>query len=265
VRLQGRESRGRHPAGPRRPKRVHWAVIPAAGWQARLLSTKATAQVVQRAISEAQKSGIDRSVVVVAPSQKASLAEQLAQLDRLSRPMREKKVRLAEQHEQLGLGHAIMLARSYLPDHEPFALILPDDVVEDSCLTSMVKVYNERKCCVLALRALKKWDEDSYGIVSLREREGSICRLKALAEKPEARPPEPSLAILGRYVLTPDIFHILEATPPNPRSGHIELTDAVHLLAQRQTVYGYIHEGRVRSISPSRRQLMQQLEAFLSV
>lgn len=245
-------------------KKVRWAVIPVAGWQARLLAMKATAQLIQRTIIEAQRCGIERSIIIVAPNQQEALAQKLAALDHGAGLLRQRKIRLVVQGEQLGLGHALLAAKGSLPDNEPFALVLPDDGVEDSCLASMLKLYDEHKCCVLAVRKLKRWDEESYGIVSFGERRGNICTITALTEKPEVRPAEASLAILGRYILTPEIFKVLEATSPNPRSGHLELTDALDLLARQQTVYGYSYAGKVHSISPSRRQLAEQLEAFMS-
>jgi len=244
-------------------KKVRWAVIPVAGWQARVLAPKATAQVVLRAIAEAHRAGIERSLIVVAPSQKEPLAQHLTALASSPGHRWERQGRLVVQGEQSGLGHALLAARGYLPEHEPFALILPDEGVEDACLDAMLHLYDTHKCCVIAVRELQPWDEQSAGLVSIHARQGNICIIKALVEKPECRLPEASLAILGRYVLTPEIFKVLEMTSTNPRSGHTELTDALDLLARRQTLYGYIYAGRVCSIAPSRRQLMDRLEAFL--
>ncbi len=233
-------------------KNVHWAVIPVAGWQARLLAPHATAHMIERVIAEAEHAGIDHIAVVVAPSQEHALSDKL--LDRRRRT----KIRLAVQTNQLGLGHAVMTARHCLPMNEPFAVIFPDDDLEEPCLAAMVQAYSEDKCCILAVRKVKKSDEGSYGIVSVKTRTGDICVIEDLQEKPLVKQPGSSMAILGRYIMTPDIFKALEATPPT-ESGEIELTDAIRRLSQNQPIHGYIYTGIVDTLAPSRRLLEQMI------
>jgi UTP-glucose-1-phosphate uridylyltransferase/DNA-binding XRE family transcriptional regulator len=247
-------------------KKVRWTVIPVAGWHARLLSPRATAQLVYRAIAEARECGIDRIVVVVAPSQEELLAKELTAYQELSNGVKDRKIRLAVQKDQVGLGYAIVAAKGYLPDNEPFALILPDDAVEKSCLTSMIAGYNQYQCCIVAVRKLEEGDEESYGVASMGGRKtDSIYTIKTLEERPGVKRREPSLAVLGRYILTPEILKVLEVTDPDPNSGQIELTTALHLLAQGGLVLGYIYKGEVYNISPPRRLLAKQLQEFLSV
>jgi len=233
---------------------VKWAVIPVAGWQSRLLDIKPTVKVIHHAIAESRMCGLDRIILVIAPSQEESLSTQLK---------KEKKIYLAVQETQLGLGHAVMSALRYLQSNQSFALILPDERMDESCLSTMVKLYNKHKCTIVSARKFKKADEENYGVLRWMERKGDTCTIQALQEKPEVRQPGQTLAILGRYILTPSIFKQLEAITPDPRTGHIELTDALNRLAHTQKVLGYIYGGKVQSISPSRRQLINQLEEFL--
>jgi UTP--glucose-1-phosphate uridylyltransferase len=232
-------------------KKVRWAVVPVAGWQARLLSPDATAHMTQRVIAEAESAGIDHIVVVVAPSQEQVLAEKLTESKRHMR------IRLAVQTDQFGLGDAILAARHSLPHNEPFAVILPDDDLDASCLAPMIKAYSKDKCCILAVREIQESDEGSYGIVSIKEQHGPMCRIEDLQEKPSTLA-GPSFAIVGRYIVTPDIFKAIEATRPTA-SGEIELTDAIRKMSQNQPIYGYIYTGVVDSLSPSRRLLEKMI------
>ena len=229
-------------------KDVHWAVIPVAGWQARLLAPYATLHMIERVIVEAAHAGIDHVVVVVAPSQEHALSESL--LDR-NRPL---KIRVAVQQDQLGLGHAILAAQRALPSNEPFAVILPDDDLEESCLTAMVEAYSQDKSCIIAVRKVKRSDEGCYGIASVYDQTENPCRVQELEEKPVGKLPPSSFAIAGRYIVTPDIFKALEATKPTV-NGDIEFTDAIRRLAQTQPIYGYLYTGIADNLSPSRREL----------
>jgi UTP--glucose-1-phosphate uridylyltransferase len=232
-------------------KNVRWAVVPVAGWQARLLSPDATLHMTERVIAEAESAGIDHIVVVVAPSQEHVLAAKLTENKRRMR------IRLAVQTDQFGLGDAILVARYSLPHNEPFAVILPDDDLNAPCLTPMIKAYSKDKCCILAVREIQAFDEGSYGIVSIQEQRGPMCRIEDLQEKPSTLL-GPSFAIVGRYILTPDIFKAIEGTPPTA-NGEIELTDAIRKMSQNQPIYGYIYTGVVDSLSPSRRLLERMI------
>jgi UTP-glucose-1-phosphate uridylyltransferase/transcriptional regulator with XRE-family HTH domain len=247
-------------------KKVRWAVIPVAGWHARLLSPRATAQLVCRAIAEARACAIDRIVIVVAPSQAELLARALTAYHELSNGVKKRKIRFAVQKDHTGLGYAIVAAEGFLPDNEPFALILPDDAVEKSCLTSMMAGYDQYQCCIVAVKKLEEGDQESYGVASMGGRKtDNIYTIQALEERPEVPLREPSLTVLGRYILTPEILKVLKIIDPDARSGQIELTTALHLLAQGGLVLGYIYKGEAYNISPPRRLLAKQLQEFLSV
>jgi UTP-glucose-1-phosphate uridylyltransferase/DNA-binding XRE family transcriptional regulator len=247
-------------------KQVRWAVIPVAGWQARLLAPRATAQLVYRVSVEARACGLDRMVVVVAPSQAELLAKELTAYQALAHGIKERKVRLAVQNDHAGLGYAVVAAHGYLPENEPFALMLPDDAVEPSCLTSLMAGYHQYQCCMIAGRQLAEGDEERYGVAALGGRKTeSIYTITALEERPGVTRREPSLAVLGRYILTPEILTVLAVTDPDPNTGQVELTTALHLLAQEGLVLGYIYTGKVYNISPPRRLLAKQLHEFLSV
>ena len=232
-------------------KNVRWAVVPVAGWQARLLSPDATAHMTERVIVEAENAGIDHIIVVVAPSQEHVLSEKLIE------SKRQMRIRLAVQTDQFGLGDAILAARHSLPHNEPFAVILPDDDLDASCLEPMIKAYSKDKCCILAVREIQESDEGSYGIVSIKEQDGPICRIEDLQEKPSTLSGS-SFAIVGRYIVTPDIFKAIAVTHPTA-SGEIELTDAIRKMSENQPIYGYIYTGVVDSLSPSRRLLEKMI------
>ena len=247
-------------------KQVRWAVIPVAGWQARLLAPRATAQLVSRVSVEARACGLDRMVVVVAPSQAELLAEALTAYQALAQGLKERKLRLAVQRDHAGLGYAILAAQGHLPENEPFALMLPDDAVEQSCLTALMAVYHQYQCCLIAGRQLADGDEERYGVAALGGRQTeSIYTITTLEERPGGQRREPALAVLGRYILTPEIHTVLAVTNPDPNSGQVELTTALHLLAQGGLVLGYLYTGQVHNISPPRRVLAKQLHEFLSV
>lgn len=247
-------------------KQVRWAVIPVAGWQARLLAPRATAQLVHRTSVEARACGLDRMVVVVAPSQAELLAEALTAYQALAQGLKERKIRLAVQRDHVGLGYAILAAQGHLPENEPFALMLPDDAVEQSCLTALMAAYQQYQCCMIAGRKLADGDEERYGVAALGGRQTeSIYTITTLEERPGGKRRGPSLAVLGRYILTPEILPVLTVTAPDPNSGQVELTTALHLLAQGGLVLGYLYTGQVYNISPPRRVLAKQLQEFLSV
>jgi UTP--glucose-1-phosphate uridylyltransferase len=137
-------------------------------------------------------------------------------------------------------------------------VILPDDDLEESCLESMIDIYSREKCCVIAVRHVEETDEDSYGMVSVKHQSGSICIIADLQEKPLDKFPGQSLAIIGRYIITPDIFKALELTGAN-ESGEIELTDAIRKISGTQPIYGHLYTGEVTSLSPSRRLLEKMI------
>lgn len=144
----------------------------------------------------------------------------------------------------LGLGHAIFCARPFI-NEEPFAVILSDDIIdpEDTLLKDMMKLYKELKSPILALEKVPLSEIHRYGVIDgAREREG-VYRVKNLVEKPNRESAPSDLAIIGRYILTPDIFTILEKSRPG-KGGEIQLTDAIRKLLKTRPVYGFLFKGR---------------------
>lgn len=143
----------------------------------------------------------------------------------------------------LGLGHAILCARPFVKD-EPFAVILSDDILPDShLLQDMIELHEKLKAPVLALQKVPMSEIHKYGVIDgVREQDG-VYRIKNLIEKPDAEDAPSDLAIIGRYILTPDIFGILEKAQPG-KDGEIQLTDAIKKLLQTRPVYGYLLKGK---------------------
>ena len=150
------------------------------------------------------------------------------------------------QKEPKGLGHAILCAKAFVGD-EPFAVLLGDDVVyndENPCLKQLIDVYNETGCSVLGCQTVPQEKVSSYGIVASEATDNErIFKVNDMVEKPVASEAPSRLAVLGRYVITPEIFEILEHTALG-RSGEIQLTDALKVLAKEQNMYAYDFVGR---------------------
>ncbi len=147
------------------------------------------------------------------------------------------------QRQAMGLGHAILCARDFV-GNEPFAVLLGDDIIDSErpCLGQLLDVFNERKGSVLALEKVPMENISSYGCVEANHLEGNTFRVTNMVEKP-ARDDAPSdMAIIGRYILTPRIFEILEKQGPG-KGGEIQLTDAILKLSREENVYGCLFEG----------------------
>ncbi len=143
-----------------------------------------------------------------------------------------------------GLGHAIHCGKDFI-GNEPFAVLLGDDVVvnkEKPALKQLIDVYNETGKSVLGVQRVDEASISSYGIVDPAETNGNVTRVKALVEKPKVNPPS-NIAILGRYIITPRIFEILENTPPGV-GGEIQITDALNMLAAEEAMYACEFTGK---------------------
>jgi UTP--glucose-1-phosphate uridylyltransferase len=147
------------------------------------------------------------------------------------------------QKEQLGLGHAILTAREIVGD-EPFAVILPDDIIESAvpCLKRMIAIYEKYGAGVIAVERVGDEDTRKYGVIEPRQVEDRIYQILSLVEKPDPSWAPSRLGIVGRYVLTPQIFNALQITPPGT-GNEIQVTDALHILLQQQQLYAYEFEG----------------------
>ncbi len=240
-----------------RAKPLRRVVIPLAGWQPRLLSPEQLGQMLRPALEEIAAARLKEAILVLAPGRPAP---QLALPKNL-------KLRHIVQEPQLGLGHAILIAQGLVGD-EPFAVLLPDDIIlEDHrrSLGHMIEIYERYHCSVLAVtQAEGAADFKNYGIVvlgpHLEDQRDQLAWVKGLAEKPRAGSAH-DLTIVGRYILTPQVFEALQATEPDP-NGELQLTDALNLLLQRQRICAYHYEGQLFRVTPIKMLLESLIEAL---
>jgi UTP--glucose-1-phosphate uridylyltransferase len=248
---------------------IRKAVFPAAGLGTRFLpATKAQPKemlplvdkpLIQYAVEEARDSGIDQIVVVTGRGKNAiedhfdisfeletllgvrGKEDLLAQVQEISQMI---QVAYVRQKQALGLGHAILQARDLVGD-EPFAVLLADDVIDapKPALRQMIEVFEARGHPVLALCDVPREDTAMYGIVSGRKIGDRLTEVTGMVEKPSPEKAPSNSAIIGRYILTPDIFEILASTPPDHR-GEIQLTDALKTLLGRRPIDGFAFEGK---------------------
>ena len=148
------------------------------------------------------------------------------------------------QKEPKGLGHAIHCAKIFI-GNEPFAVLLGDDIVDAKtpCLKQLINAYDEYKTSVLGVQKVAKEDTDKYGILDVKHIEDRVYKVKDMVEKPNVEDAPSNIAILGRYIITPAIFDILENQEPG-KGGEIQLTDALKTLASHEAIYAYDFEGR---------------------
>ncbi|MBF0557212.1 MAG: UTP--glucose-1-phosphate uridylyltransferase GalU [Nitrospirae bacterium] len=242
------------------------AILPAAGLGTRFLpATKASPKemmpiidkpLIQYAVEEAISCGIEEFVVITGKYKRA-IEDHFDSAYELEEKLRSsgKKKLLEEinklshinfayirQRVALGLGHAILCAKPFVKD-EPFVVILSDDVIDPDypVLRDMIRVYDELKCPIVALEEVPKTEVSRYGIVD-GTLDGEVFRIKDLVEKPKPGSAPSNLAIIGRYILTPDIFDVLEKQKPGA-GGEIQLTDALRELLNRRVIYGYLTKG----------------------
>jgi UTP--glucose-1-phosphate uridylyltransferase len=155
------------------------------------------------------------------------------------------RIAYVRQKEAMGLGHAVLMARDLVGD-EPFAVILPDDIIEATvpCLQQMIEVYEQTQSSVLATQVVDGPSISSYGVLDCTAVEGKdrVFDVKGLVEKPKQEEAPSRNAIIGRYILTPRIFDVLEKTPLGA-GGELQLTDGIRGLLQHEKVYGYSFDG----------------------
>ena len=214
--------------------------------------------ILQYGIEEARDSGLDKLVIVTSKG-KDSILDHFDRTSELERSLQErgKTDLLAEvdnvsrmvdliavrQKEALGLGHAVLTAKDAV-GNEPFAVLLPDDVIlaEEPCLAQMRRVFEETGRPVIALMEVSAEDTSRYGIVGGELLGNRRFRVREMVEKPKISPPS-RYAIIGRYILPPDVFPLLEKTERGA-GGEIQLTDALRELVREGDFYGYVFEGR---------------------
>jgi UTP--glucose-1-phosphate uridylyltransferase len=147
------------------------------------------------------------------------------------------------QKEQLGLGHAILTAKNFI-GNEPFAVLLPDDIIDSKVpvLKQMLEVYEQYETNVVAVERIASQDTVKYGIIEPEKVAEHIYQVLNLIEKPEPAQAPSDLGVVGRYILMPEVFDVLEITPPG-KNQEIQLTDALQLLLKQQAMYACEFEG----------------------
>ncbi|MBI5788513.1 MAG: UTP--glucose-1-phosphate uridylyltransferase GalU [Candidatus Schekmanbacteria bacterium] len=252
--------------------KVTKAVFPAAGLGTRFLpATKASPKemlplvdkpIIQYVLEEAVASGIKTISIVTGRGKRAiedhfdksyelehelerkGKHELLKQVHKAREIADQVPISYIRQKEPLGLGHAILTARS-LVGNEPFAVLLGDDIVhsEVPCLKQLIDVYAKYHCPVLAVEKIDRSQTSSYGIIHGRLLEDNVYQVLDLVEKPKPEDAPSDLAIIGRYILTPDIFDVLEETAPD-KSQEIQLTDGLQRLLKSRCIYACEFKGK---------------------
>jgi len=250
-------------------QKVRKAVFPAAGLGTRFLpATKAQPKemlplvdkpIIQYVIEEAVAAGLTNIIIVTGRGKNAiedhfdtsyeleKLLEARGKSDLLEqvRAISNITVSYVRQGETLGLGHAVLVAKDLVGD-EPFAVLLGDDIIDSAvpCMRQMVDVFERKGDPVIAVYKVPRDEIDAYGVIDgVADREDDrVYRIRDLVEKPAAHEAPSELAIIGRYILTPDVFEALERTPRD-RGGEIQLTNGIRALKDRRPLYGYRFEG----------------------
>ena len=250
-------------------KKIRKAVIPAAGLGTRFLpATKAQPKemlpivdkpTIQYIVEEAINSGIE-DILIITGRNKKSIEDHFDKSYELETELEKSKkedflslvrdisnlanIHYIRQKEAKGLGHAILCAKSFVGD-EPFAVLLGDDIVhaETPCLKQMVDVYEKYNASVLGVQTVAHDQVSKYGIVAGEKKGDRLYKVSGLVEKPPVDKAPTDVAILGRYIITPEIFKLLENTKPGA-GGEIQLTDALKTLAEIEPMYAYDFVGR---------------------
>ena len=253
-------------------KRIRKAVIPAAGFGTRFLpATKATPKemlpivdkpTIQYIVEEALASGIEDILIISGHAKRAIedhfdstpiLEENLrakgkTELLKMVQEISEINVHYIRQKHMRGLGDAILCARAFV-DNEPFAVLLGDDVVynpkpQPPALKQLMDMYTQTGATILGCQKVPKEKVSSYGIVAgeptINEQ---LMKVNDMIEKPSIEEAPSQMAVLGRYIITPDVFEVLQNTKPG-KGGEIQLTDALKVMAKRENVYAYNFTGK---------------------
>ena len=152
---------------------------------------------------------------------------------------------MVRQREMKGLGHAILTGH-HLVGNEPFGVVLSDDLCLNEgpgVLAQMAELYRQRRCSIVAIMEVSREETHKYGVIAGEALQDGLYRVEKMVEKPSAQEAPSNLAIIGRYILTPDIFDVIRATPPGA-NGEIQLTDALQSQAERGGVIAYQFQGR---------------------
>ena len=281
--------------------KIRKAIIPAAGLGTRFLpATKAQPKemlpivdkpAIQYIVEEAVSAGVEH-IIIVTGRNKRAIEDHFDKSIELETILEEKgshdllelvrnisnlvDVHYIRQKQPLGLGHAVLCARAFVGD-EPFAVLLGDDIVEASppCLKQMMDIYEKEETSVIAVQQVPWTETHKYGIVSFRDRSDRCLAVEDLIEKPQPGEAPSNMAVIGRYILEPDIFRILEECGPG-RGGEIQLTDALRVMNASKRMIAYEFEGKRYDVGDKlgyieatiefalrREELRPELEAYL--
>jgi UTP--glucose-1-phosphate uridylyltransferase len=246
-------------------------LFPAAGYGTRFLpATKAMPKemlpivnkpLIQYGVEEALEAGLPEITMVTGRGKRSledhfdisyELEQQIRDTDKekyltgIRRLISECTFAYTRQVEMKGLGHAILTARPLIGD-EAFAVVLADDLClnldGDGVLTQMIKLYNQFRCSIVAIQEVPPEETHKYGVIAGEMIRDDIYRVNSMVEKPKPEDAPSNLAIIGRYILTPDIFDIIKNTPPG-KGGEIQITDALMKQAQDGCVLAYKFKGQ---------------------
>lgn len=250
-------------------KKVRKAIIPAAGLGTRFLpATKAMPKemlpivdkpTIQYIVEEAVASGIEDIIIVTGKGKRAiedhfDFAPELEQnlmekgksdlLNKVQYSTNLANIHYIRQKEPKGLGHAVWCARKFIGD-EPFAVLLGDDIVqsETPCLRQLINQYEETNHSIIGVQTVSNEETNRYGIIDPSFHDGRLYQVENFVEKPALGTAPSNLAIMGRYILTPEIFRFLDQQEAGA-GGEIQLTDAIQKLNQIQRVFAYDFEGK---------------------
>ncbi|MCA0385563.1 MAG: UTP--glucose-1-phosphate uridylyltransferase GalU [Firmicutes bacterium] len=249
--------------------KVKKAVIPAAGFGTRFLpATKSTPKemltivdkpAIHYNVEELIEAGIEDILIIIGRNKedianyfdrspelelflKENGKEELLELtERISNMA---NIHYVRQKDAKGLGHAVHCAKTFVGD-EPFALLLGDDLVYATtpCIKQLADMYETYESTIIGVQNVDKSQVNKYGIIDGLKVGENLYEVKDLVEKPSIEEAPSNIAIMGRYILTPDIFHMIEETPPG-KNGEIQLTDALRRLNQQKEIYAYLFDGK---------------------
>jgi len=269
-------------------KKVRKAIIPAAGLGTRFLpATKAMPKemlpivdkpTIQYIVEEAVESGIEDIIIVTGKGKRAiedhfdnawELEQNLAEkgkfdlLDKVRYSSNLANIHYIRQKEPLGLGHAVWCARNFIGE-EPFAVLLGDDIVQNDppCLKQLIDQYEETHSSVIGVQQVPEEETHRYGIIAPASKEGRRYQVDKFVEKPKQGTAPSNLAIIGRYLLTPEIFMFLDKQEKGA-GGEIQLTDAIQQLNQIQRVFAYQFEGKRYDVGEKLGFIQSQIEMAL--
>ncbi|MBN2894470.1 MAG: UTP--glucose-1-phosphate uridylyltransferase GalU [Campylobacterales bacterium] len=242
-------------------------LFPAAGYGTRFLpATKATPKemlpvltkpLIQYGVEEAVQAGITMMAIITGRGKRAiedhfdisyELEHQIKGsskeylLDEIRSLIDTCTFSYTRQVEMKGLGHAILIGETLIGT-EPFAVILADDLCDGDVLEQMKQLYNKYRCSIVAIEEVPREETNKYGVIAGKQIEEDVYMVNTMVEKPAPEEAPSNLAIIGRYILTPDIFDILRETKPG-KGGEIQITDALMTQAQRGMVLAYKFKGR---------------------